>query len=320
MAANYWESTQRKFWQFSKDDLAQMREKLEESEQSLVQMFPLPQLRHLSIYFNQQLGRLGKRLGVRQQALATAQIYLRRFYCKVEIRRTNPYLVIATALYLACKMEECPQHIRLVVSEARNLWTVDPLTLDISRLGECEFFMISEMHSHLIVHQPYRTLTSLQSDFFLSQDEASLALSIVNDHYMTDLPLLYPPHIIALTAILLALVLRPNNPGGAAANMAAATAALAQAQAQVQAPNRAGGSNSSQGASGTSDKERQQEARVSKVQRYAAFLTESAVDIEGMVDCTQELISFYECHEQYNDKITREQINRFVKARGLDKP
>lgn len=195
---------------------------------------------------------------------------------------------------------------------------VDSLTLDISRLGECEFFMISEMHSHLIIHQPYRTLTSLQSDFFLSHDEANLALSIVNDHYMTDLPLLYPPHIIALTAILLALVLRPNNPGGAATNMAAATAALAQAQAQT--PARASSSNSSQNNPGTSDKDRQQEARVSKVQRFAAFLTESVVDIEGMVDCTQELISFYECHEQYNDKITREQINRFVKARGLDKP
>ena len=69
-----------------------------------------------------ELSKLGKKLLVRQQALATAQIYLRRFYSKVEIRRTNPYLLLATALYLACKMEECPQHIRVVVSEARQLW------------------------------------------------------------------------------------------------------------------------------------------------------------------------------------------------------
>ena len=61
-------------------------------------------------------------MNVRQQALATAQVYIRRFYSKVEIRRTNPYLVLATALYLACKMEECPQHIRMVVSEARQQW------------------------------------------------------------------------------------------------------------------------------------------------------------------------------------------------------
>ncbi len=54
MAANYWDSTQRRFWQFSKEQLASMRQKLQDEEQSLVQMFPLPQLRHLNIYFNQR--------------------------------------------------------------------------------------------------------------------------------------------------------------------------------------------------------------------------------------------------------------------------
>lgn len=61
-------------------------------------------------------------MSLRQQALATAQVYVRRFYSKVEIRGTNPYLVLSTALYLACKMEECPQHIRVFVSEARQIW------------------------------------------------------------------------------------------------------------------------------------------------------------------------------------------------------
>lgn len=172
------------------------------------------------------------------------------------------------------------------------------------------------MNSQLIVHQPYRTLTTLQSDFFLNQDEISLTLSVINDHYMTDLPLLYAPHIIALTAILLSLVLRPNPvPGGNnAATMAAASAALAQVQ-----QGRPGAGGSGQNTPGAPEKDKQQEARVGKVQRFAAFLAESNVDIEGMIDCTQELISFYECHEQYNDKSTRESINRFIKARGLDK-
>jgi hypothetical protein len=61
-------------------------------------------------------------MSIRQQALATAQVYMRRYYTKVEIRRTNPYLVLSTAFYLACKVEECPQHIRLVVGEARQFW------------------------------------------------------------------------------------------------------------------------------------------------------------------------------------------------------
>jgi cyclin C len=54
MAANYWESTQRRFWQFSKQELADLREKLEVEEETLVKTFPLPQLRHLSMYFNQR--------------------------------------------------------------------------------------------------------------------------------------------------------------------------------------------------------------------------------------------------------------------------
>lgn len=307
MAANYWESTQRRHWQFTRQQLDDLRKKLEDEDQNLVQMYPLPQLRHLSIYFNQQIARLGKRLGVRQQAMATAQLYIRRFYSKVEIRRTNPYLVIATAVYLACKMEECPHHIRLVVSEGRTLWP-DFFSSDTSKLGECEFFLISEMSSQMIVHQPYRSLTALQVTFSLTQEESALAWSIINDHYMTDLPLLFAPHIIAIMAILLALVLRPNTTGiqsasGSAASMASATHAALSSAGQVKPGN---GEKLNGGAR-------------SKVQRLANWLAESDIDIEAIVDCTQEIISFYEVQEQYNEKLTREQINRFVKARGLDK-
>lgn len=54
MAANYWESTQRKHWQFTRQQLEDFRTKLEDEDRNLVQMYPLPQLRHLSIYFNQR--------------------------------------------------------------------------------------------------------------------------------------------------------------------------------------------------------------------------------------------------------------------------
>ena len=69
------------------------------------------------------MGKLGRRMNARQQVLATAQVYMRRFYLKREIRTTNPYLVLSTAFYLACKMEEAPQHIRVVTGEARQVWS-----------------------------------------------------------------------------------------------------------------------------------------------------------------------------------------------------
>ncbi|KAF3765520.1 hypothetical protein M406DRAFT_88389 [Cryphonectria parasitica EP155] len=318
MAANYWESTQRKHWQFTKEQLASIRQKLEDEDPALVQSFGLPQLRHLNIFFNQQTNRLAKRLGTRQQAIATAQVYIKRFYTKVEIRRTNPFLVMATALYLACKMEECPQHIRLVTQEARGLWTDMQLFHEPSKIGECEFWLISELNSHLIVHQPYRTLTSLQSNLNLTNDELALAWSIVNDHYMTDLPLIYPPHTIALTAILLAIVFRPSQNSGAAQGQAqspSSSQGSGTGTAGLGTPN--GQQSSQQGVDSASNAHKIE--RYSKVQRFGHWLSESNVDLEAMVDCTQELISFYDCHEAYNDKLTREQIVRFIKARGLDK-
>jgi len=247
--------------------------------------------------------------------MATAQVYIKRFYTHVEIRRTNPYLTIATAIYLACKMEECPQHIRVIVTEARSLWQ-DFISLDTSKLGECEFFLISEMSSQLIVHQPYRTLASLKQELSLSAEEFTLAYNVINDTFMTDLPLLYSPHVVGLTAILLSIVLRPNGSNSVAGQIAAAAngmPAVAQALGMVQGKP-AAGTGQPQGQQGQGE-----ERSLGKIARFALWLASSEVDVPAMVDCTQEIVSFYSCHEEYNDKITREQINRFVKARSLDK-
>ncbi|KAJ4986903.1 RNA polymerase II holoenzyme cyclin-like subunit [Stagonosporopsis vannaccii] len=296
MASNYWESTQRRFWTFTKQQLALERKKMEESERNLVNLYPLPDRRHLSIYFYHQLSKMARPLGIRQQALASAQVYVRRFYAKVEIRRTNPALVLATALYLACKMEECPQHIRMVLAEARHCW-VDTSFNDISKIGECEFSLISEMNSQLILHHPYRSLNEMQTQFQLTQEENALAWSIINDHYLTDLPLLHAPHVIAITAMFLAVVLKPTQGGLQmnAANTANALQALGNAR----------------GIAGAGAQ--------SRVQKLVDWLAESNVDIEAVVETTQELISLYEVWESYTDKTCKDQIAKFVKARGLDK-
>lgn len=295
MAANYWESTQRKYWTFTRQQLALERKKVEDLERNLVNMYPLPDRRHLSIYFYHQLSKMAKPLVIRQQALATAQIYVRRFYTKVEIRRTNPALVLATALYLACKMEECPQHIRMILAEARHCW--DTTFNEVSKIGECEFSLISEMNSQLIVHHPYRSLADLQTQFQLTSEENTNAWSIINDHYLTDLPLLHAPHVIAITAMFLAVVLKPT-PGGLQAHAAGIPNAL---QTLGNARNTSG------------------PGAPNRVQKLLDWLAESSVDIEAIVECTQELISLYEVWESYSDKLCKDQIAKFVKARGLDK-
>lgn len=52
MSSSYWESTQRKFWTFTKQELALERKRMEDAERNLVNLYPLPDRRHMSIYFS----------------------------------------------------------------------------------------------------------------------------------------------------------------------------------------------------------------------------------------------------------------------------
>ena len=159
------------------------------------------------------------------------------------------------------------------------------------------------MNSQMIVHHPYRTLQELQTPLNLGQDEASLAWSVINDHYLTDLPLLFPPHVIAVTAIFLALTLKPTPLGlqGAASAAAALTdtAPVHKDTSIVGSP-----------AANLQQK---------KVENLVSWLAEGEIDIKAVMECSQEIISLYDVLEQYNDQTCKEQIARFVRARGLDK-
>lgn len=54
MAANYWASTQRRHWLFSREKLAEIRDRLREQDKVTHSQFPLPDQRLLNIYFNQR--------------------------------------------------------------------------------------------------------------------------------------------------------------------------------------------------------------------------------------------------------------------------
>lgn len=117
------------------------------------------------------------------------------------------------------------------------------------------------------------------------------ARSIINDHYLTDLPLLHSPHVIALTALLLAVVMRSTS--GVVQGLQAV-----QATVTVQNSNRP--------------------ELQSRVQEVIDWLADCGVDMEAMADCSQEMISLYEAWEHYNEKTCKEQIHRMLKAKGLE--
>ena len=159
------------------------------------------------------------------------------------------------------------------------------------------------MNSQLIVHHPYRTLSELQTPLALTPDEVALAWSIINDHYLTDLPLLHPPHVIAVMAILIAVVFKPGPPNlhGAGVSSLAGAARDGTASALSALGDKTG------------------TALPPRVQNIIEWLSVGEVNIEAVIECTQELVSLYEVWEQYNEKASKEQIGRYVKSRSLDK-
>ena len=327
MAANYWNSTQRQHWSFSRERLAVLRQALDDRDSHAVTQYPLPDLRLIFIYLYSQLQRLTRKLHPshttpRQLPLATALTYLRRFYLYVPFRHTNPHLTLTTAFYLSSKLEETPHHIRLILSEARSLFP-ETLPPEVAKIGECEFSIISELNSHLIVHHPYKTLEVLKQALQLSQEEYNLAWSVINDSYLTDLPLLVAPHIIAITAIVLAVVLAPSRSTSLLnAQQSSQSNSAPQNQSQqlslpAQPPVRPGSALVSTMKAPLSPAHLLQNE---KVQRIVDFMAESEIDIEAVIESTQEIISLYELWESsYNEKLVREAILRFVKGRGLDK-
>lgn len=172
---------------------------------------------------------------------------------------------------------------------------------DISKLGECEFWLISELDAQLIIHHPYRSLRELETILNLTPDEVALSWSVVNDHYLTNLPFIHAPHLIALAAIVLAVVIRPGSSSQQSQQTAPVAAKLTQSN----------GATHSKPESGHSSQ--------SKAQFLMGWLARSNIDMEALVDCIQELIALYAVLEQYSEKTCKEQLGNLVKARGVNK-
>ncbi|EXJ56138.1 hypothetical protein A1O7_09069 [Cladophialophora yegresii CBS 114405] len=356
MAANYWVSTQRKYWTFTPEKLLEVRDDLEKLNAKVLEQWPYPDRRLMFIFLRDKILQLGKRLQFRQQCVATAMVYLHRYFLSTPMQNVNLYLLVATAFYLASKTEESPHHIRLVAAEARQAWP-EFVPGDVSRLGEMEFCLISEMRSQLIVWHPYRSLIALKEnqDLKLSNDELGLAWSIINDSYMTDLPLTCPPHVTAIIAMFLAVIFLPSakasgtarsmphdslaNPdsthcsslgaggrqmlSGPFKNVLGSLQLSNQMAAQSNANMNGKASTANQSDPLLQQPLDKQTALTlmkenEKIANTIKFLVESGIDIKQMIEGTQEMISLYDIWEQYNEKSVKDVVARCLKTRGLD--
>ncbi|KAI9016761.1 cyclin-like protein [Hyaloraphidium curvatum] len=215
MAANYWDSSQVRNWSLDKW-------RLKESQKEDLKYVSERQLQWLNLYYSGLVVQLGRKLGVRQQVVSTAQVYFRRYYTRNSMRSTDPILVIATCMFLATKVEECPHHIKNVVEGMRAILP-DGFQYESTHVAEFEFYLLEEMDFYMILYHPYRPLVQYLDDLNLDRNCLQTSWSILNDVYRTSLPLLHPPHMIALAVIYLLTATDEfgANGEGAAGNEAA---------------------------------------------------------------------------------------------------
>lgn len=326
MSADYWSSSQRTKWQVCRETLEGNRRKLVVLEKKMVQSGLIKDHSHIKydlnmrIYLHTLIVKLGRRLNVRQVALATAEVYLVRFLVRVSIREVNIYLLVTTCLYVACKIEECPQHIRLIVSEARNLWP-EYIPQDVGKLAEFEFYLIEEMDMYLVLHHPYKSLIQIRDfleansahyGFTLAKEDLQHAWSLLNDSYITDLHLLFPPHTIAMAAIYISIVLKKNLNMIRAGTGADSRKYSGSMNMQLDDIVSIAGANSMSGANFQCQSIDEDTA---KIDRFMDFLNRSHVNLHEVIESMQEIISLYVAWDRYNENQVRKALQLMLLGR-----
>jgi cyclin C len=201
MSANFWTSSHHKHWIISK-------QKLNESRISTLDLITEKERIKLEIYFSSIIHKITRsishvlKIPIRQQIISTCIVYFKRFYYKNEYMEIDPILILTTCFYLSSKVEECPVHIKTLVNEMKLLFQ---FPYDATNISECEFYLLQDLEFYTIVHHPYKTLSLLVQKLKLEKSILQTSSFLLNDMYRTDLCLLEPPHILAITALYVTL-------------------------------------------------------------------------------------------------------------------
>ncbi|XP_055343358.1 cyclin-C-like [Paramacrobiotus metropolitanus] len=216
MAGNFWLSSHFQQWLFDRQDLIRER-------QVDYQTLSEDEYQKIMIFYANVIQAIGEQLKIKQQVIATATVYFRRFYVRNSLKTIDPLLLAPTCLYLASKVEEFG-----VISNSRFVNVCQGIVKNkfgyaftqefpyrINNIFECEFYLLEMMDCCLIVFHPYRPLAQFCQDLGASMDKKdpalqdsifNLAWKTVNDTLRTDLCLLYPPYLIALGCISIACI------------------------------------------------------------------------------------------------------------------
>lgn len=211
MAGNFWQSSHCAQWILDKVDLARERA-------ADLAVLTEEEYQKIFIFYASFIQVLGEQLKLRQQVIASATVFFKRFYAMNSLNTIDPLLLAPTCVFLASKVEEFG-----VISNTRLINTCSTIIKNkfgyafagmefpyrVQVILECEFYLLENMDCCLVIFQPYRPLVQYCQDLGQGLEEVLLPLAwrIVNDSFRTDVCLLFPPFQIALAALHMASVI-----------------------------------------------------------------------------------------------------------------
>ena len=99
MAGNFWRSSHCAQWILDKVDLLRERH-------ADLQVLTEEEYQKIIIFFANFIQTLGEQLKLRQQVIATATVFFKRFYSQNSLKCVDPLLLAPTSIFLASKVEE----------------------------------------------------------------------------------------------------------------------------------------------------------------------------------------------------------------------
>lgn len=212
MAGNFWQSSHHAQWILDRQDLLRER-------QADLQILTEDEYQKIFIFFANFIQVLGEHLKLRQQVIATATVYFKRFYARNSLKNIDPLLLAPTCILLASKVEEFGvisnnrliSACQTVIKNKFNYAYQQEFPYRTNHILECEFFLLENLDCCLIVYQPYRPLLQFIQD--IGPDDALLNLTwrIINDSLRTDVCLLYPPYQIAIACLQIACAMSQKD-------------------------------------------------------------------------------------------------------------
>ncbi|TFK63986.1 cyclin-like protein [Pluteus cervinus] len=363
MATDFWASSHYKRWIVDRATLRQSRaEDLQYVDDPQYLDFLSIYFANIITKLGKKLG-----LRQRVIATATVffrRFYLKNSYCETDpfVVIAACCYVAAKAEESPIQIKTIVSESRSLFSQEN--YNVKAFPSDNTKLAEMEFYLVDDLECDLTVFHPYRTLTSLckatdsslpdneseegeagevgvgigsddgprywgtgEGQLELSSGALQTAWFIINDTYRSDLCLLYPPHLIAIAAIYLTLILHaptrttliPQLPSG----LSASDADHSQKQAEESPPGpstttttitppqprrstRQAQQSTSSSSSSTSSTNGPDGTNKHKSQDPISFLADLNISLPLIATISQEIISLYTLWDRYKEDTTPE--------------